>query len=160
MKIVVFIIATMLLTSCSCLEQGQPHRLVYYSADTMATDYYVTYSYRLKLTNYEDGTLPFSYFYELATHYVDTVKTYRPLSSLYFLGQGPCDSLPVPYWDNWDERKKYIIVDFSFNTGPEKDTATEQRRVTHVKLWKNGHYETYTNIDSLLHSSKPLDAGL
>jgi len=161
-RIVFICLALVLQFACT----GEPEikkkqSILFYSRHVGSNNYINSYFDRLVITNYQNNTLSIGSLYQIAKHYIDTVKADLPVKMVLFLGLKPGGVLPNPKIDYIDEQKKLYIMAFVFN-----DTRDSLNNLVfdNLSLWINSNWYTlnYGSInknymDTLLKSDIPFD---
>lgn len=158
----------LLINNTNCRPQkDSKQQIQFYYRRVSNTNGYETYMDEFKITNYENRTVIAKDLYEFAKHYVDTVHTSMPVSSVDFVGQKPGEDLPEnPAEDPFNTEKKKFLIGFAFDNFLEKNkgksaielhdlSVSTKKEVTFYQL---RYPEDKVIADSILDSTQPFES--
>ena len=156
------IIFMLLIFSCHQKKKVLNHPILFFHRDETETNGYLTFDDYLAITNYENNTMTAKELYEIAKHYIDTVRARRVVSNVTFLGKDI--DHPLLEWDSdiYFEQKRYFIIGFGFNSNFERNMGKPIKCID-IFVWKNAKSISFFGgkqekaMDSVLNSPIPLN---
>ncbi len=163
-----FFLTICLIIDCKCYSvRNEKQEIQFYYRRIGSTNYYSTYMDEFKITNYRNRTVLASELLAFAKHYIDTVKTSVPVSSVSFIGEKSNQTLPEdPTEDPFNTERKQFLIVFGF-TSFMAENKGKKPEFYDMAMSKKGRGKVYylkfpddkKIIDSVLSSKEPFDNG-
>ncbi len=126
--------------------------LVLYQRDIMGVPNSIKYADNVQVKNRDisSDSIRLDEFIKLGQQYIDTVKADYPVNSITFMKDDIEHELPIPIFNNIDEKAhSFYVLSIDYN----KTNKLAKNGIVNISFWKNDELRMYflpPQIDSLI----------